>query len=299
MPIKVSCACGAAFNAKDELAGKTVKCPKCTQPLRIPTPGGQVVSPQAAPQAGPVQRSAPAPASNIPSIFDEAGIEAAPQGVPICPSCHKPIRPGTILCVNCGFNMQTGRKLQTQSFTVKEGHGVSVEVALAKAADRIADEINEERKKTSEGLPWFVYLVMFLAMVGLMAALLLMPPENSIMLIGMVIVGIAGLVNLYAGISILIVAFKDSVAQGIMCIVIPLYGLIYIIMHWSECGTYFLIQIGSNIVAGGGWGIVIYGASRIGEEKETTKYIPGFEMRPRVAIVRMVDDSYLNSPSIV
>ncbi|HEY2413950.1 MAG TPA: hypothetical protein VGI40_17005, partial [Pirellulaceae bacterium] len=36
MAIKVQCSCGKAFAAKDELAGKTVKCPGCQKPLKIP-----------------------------------------------------------------------------------------------------------------------------------------------------------------------------------------------------------------------------------------------------------------------
>ncbi len=36
MPIVVRCACGVKLKAKDELAGKTLKCPKCKQPLLIP-----------------------------------------------------------------------------------------------------------------------------------------------------------------------------------------------------------------------------------------------------------------------
>lgn len=35
MPITVSCTCGKAFRVKDELAGKTVRCPNCKSPLRI------------------------------------------------------------------------------------------------------------------------------------------------------------------------------------------------------------------------------------------------------------------------
>lgn len=36
MPIAVSCECGGKFRARDELAGRTVRCPKCGQALTIP-----------------------------------------------------------------------------------------------------------------------------------------------------------------------------------------------------------------------------------------------------------------------
>lgn len=38
MPIKVSCACGRTLSVKDELAGRTLKCPTCQKPLRVPKP---------------------------------------------------------------------------------------------------------------------------------------------------------------------------------------------------------------------------------------------------------------------
>ncbi|MGZ0174333.1 MAG: hypothetical protein ACKVHE_32925 [Planctomycetales bacterium] len=38
MSIKVSCTCGKKISAKDEFAGRQVKCPACKKPLRIPKP---------------------------------------------------------------------------------------------------------------------------------------------------------------------------------------------------------------------------------------------------------------------
>jgi len=58
MPIQVACQCGQRFAAKEELAGKTVKCPKCGSPLAIPGPAAkQNANPQQAhsPQGQPQQ----------------------------------------------------------------------------------------------------------------------------------------------------------------------------------------------------------------------------------------------------
>lgn len=43
MPIAVSCECGGKFRARDELAGRQVKCPRCGRPLTIPTETYSVV----------------------------------------------------------------------------------------------------------------------------------------------------------------------------------------------------------------------------------------------------------------
>lgn len=48
MAIAVTCSCGKKINAKDELAGKTVRCPACQSPLTIP--GGAAQAIQEAPR---------------------------------------------------------------------------------------------------------------------------------------------------------------------------------------------------------------------------------------------------------
>ncbi len=70
MPIPVSCQCGQAFRAKDDLAGKKVKCPKCGQPIQIPG----------------ADASGSASASGLLSIDDlmkmDAAAPAGPQSMP-------------------------------------------------------------------------------------------------------------------------------------------------------------------------------------------------------------------------
>jgi hypothetical protein len=59
MPIAVQCKCGKAFRAKDELAGKTVRCPGCQQPLAIPS-----AAPAPARTAAPAAKAAASKASD-------------------------------------------------------------------------------------------------------------------------------------------------------------------------------------------------------------------------------------------
>src|SRR5213593_260116 len=105
MAIKVQCACGKAFAAKDELAGKTVKCPGCQKPLKIPgagAPAKAAVKPEAGkPAAASKKASAtdddyslsaedppPRPKSDL---FAEVGLKAAPKGTMPCPGCMEPL----------------------------------------------------------------------------------------------------------------------------------------------------------------------------------------------------------------
>jgi hypothetical protein len=46
------------------------------------------------------------------------------------------------------------------------------------------------------------------------------------------------------GIMLLVIAFKDDVVQGLLCLFIPFYSLFYLITHWDDCKHAFFIQLG-------------------------------------------------------
>lgn len=75
MPIVVRCTCGKALSVKDELAGKRVRCPACKAVLEVP----------------PAERAAPARA---------------------CPGCGKALPPNAVICVECGYDTRTGKRLR-------------------------------------------------------------------------------------------------------------------------------------------------------------------------------------------
>ena len=280
MPIKVTCTCGAAFAAKDELAGRTVACPKCKQPLTIPggaAPAQQVSRPAPAPQA------APDPAA--PSIFDEAGLKARQQTGQVCPSCYHSMKQGTIICVHCGYNLQLGRKMVTQVHGRGDaGHGEAAEIALQRAANALEEDKREEKKKTSEGIPWWGYLIMFTAAVGLLTMMMLLPPATATGVALMFLLGGGVLMSLYAQIMVIVIAFKDSVTQGLCVLFVPCYFFIYIIMNWDQCGMLFLIWLGGQGIQGLAYGVMV----AIGSMKQEAE-IP-VAPRPEIALVRSVDE---------
>jgi hypothetical protein len=198
MPIKVQCACGKAFAAKDELAGKTVKCPACQKPLKIPGAaapakaakqdgGKSAAKPEAAKAAAPAKKSKaddddyslsaeeppPRPTSNL---FDEVGLKAAPKGTMPCPGCTEPLPPEAVICVKCGYNMKLGRKMQTMKVGSEShgaiGHGVVAQDLMDRAADVIDDDEDAEASKDKEGMPWWVYLIILIVLVSLAAYML-------------------------------------------------------------------------------------------------------------------------------
>ena len=149
MPITVSCQCGAKFAAKDELAGKAVKCPKCSQPLRIPsaeTPAVPAAKPTpSAPKKAPASAPTPAPSDpGIGSILDEFGIQGSATGIR-CPSCQADMQPGAILCVACGYNTQTNKKLSTKADSDAKKRREEIDRKQREAAEKAGKTVKAAR----------------------------------------------------------------------------------------------------------------------------------------------------------
>src|SRR5436190_2650855 len=206
MPIKVQCACGKAFAAKDELAGKTVKCPGCQNPLKIP---GGVPNPAkasdkpAAAKPGAAKPAAAKPAPGKPAtgaapsrpapaapaarggadLFDEVGLQAPAADTRPCPGCTEPMPIKAVVCIKCGYNTMIGRRMQTIKVGSGDdgpvGHGAVAQDLLDKAAKVIDDDAAEEVKKTKEGMPWWVYLIGLAILIGCATAMLMFRSEKE------------------------------------------------------------------------------------------------------------------------
>lgn len=125
MPISVVCQCGAKLNAKDEWAGKTLKCPKCSQPVKVPAAGAAAAKPAAtakpsaapasAPKKAPAKEAAPAAAHSVNSLLDEIGLAPPSRSAVTCPNCGADMKEGDVLCITCGFNTQTKKRVNSSS----------------------------------------------------------------------------------------------------------------------------------------------------------------------------------------
>jgi ribosomal protein L40E len=88
---------------KDELRGKTVACPKCGKRLRVETNSDATGPPQSAHKLS----------SPIEDLFDEVGLSGTKTGR-ICTECESELSPEAVICIKCGFNMETGKRLKTK-----------------------------------------------------------------------------------------------------------------------------------------------------------------------------------------
>ena len=87
MLLSVKCSCGKGLKVKEEAAGKKVKCPACGHLTLVPLPNGDEQE-----RALTLQQS-------------EHGE---------CPSCQAELAANAILCIECGFNLKTGKKVKTK-----------------------------------------------------------------------------------------------------------------------------------------------------------------------------------------
>jgi|GEM_PF-3105330 len=111
--IAVKCDCGKKFAAKAEWAGKKVKCPACSSPVRIP--GGKSPAKKSAAKPKPKTKSEPeAPAPTVAGLFDEVGYNLEDGSAHRkCPECRAAMSDEAIICIQCGYNENTGRKMET------------------------------------------------------------------------------------------------------------------------------------------------------------------------------------------
>jgi ribosomal protein L40E len=295
MPIKVQCACGAAFAAKDELAGRTVKCPKCQQPLTIPAGGAMPAAAARAPAAAGAGRpmGAPLPSQGPPpgggDLFAEAGLHTFQAGVQPCPGCAAPLPDSAVLCVKCGYNRKLGRRMETikqvGGAPLPGGHTVTADELLNRAARAIEEDKEEEKKKTSEGMPWWAYLIGLLGLVGFLVAMAFVPQSQAMRSAGICIIILGCLVSSYSAIRLRMTAFSESTGHGFMYLFVPFYAAYYVGTRWDRCGGYVFMGIAGVFIALGGLG-ALFLADFMNSKKDDA-YLPP-SLRQPVPIVRMV-----------
>lgn len=268
MPIPVACKCGQKFAAKDELAGKATKCPKCGQPLQIPQPKPVAA---ARPAAKPAVPARPAPKAALADLFDEAGLKVVAQDTrPRCPSCKEPLAANAILCVACGYNLETGRLVKGANLAThddakkygveQDGHG-NLAVSVLKKAERDiqADKVEEFRIRT-QGAPAWALAIIFLVITTFAACMSLSTTDVAMRYTAIVMGSSSIVVACIYGSLVRRTAFKDSLQEGLLCMLVPFYEIYYVATHWKECGKHFMISLICVILFGISIGLAIWSA---------------------------------------
>jgi uncharacterized protein YbaR (Trm112 family) len=227
--IPVKCGCGASFAAPANLAGKRVACPTCKQPVAIPAAKKQTPAAAAAPSSRQ-RETGPEVGGGINDLLDELGVEGKKIGEEYCPECSAPFPPEALICVQCGYNRKSGRKLSTVK--VKQPPTKTIDLSAPKGGLKI-------KKKSSSGKPgwdhdypqpWGKTTIIVLCVIvacGLLSSLLLPLVAVMIMIVG-------GIVMAAAQLGIVVTAFQEDIVQGLLVWLIPFYVFIFIASHLQE-----------------------------------------------------------------
>jgi hypothetical protein len=149
MHVELDCpGCGRQLRVIEQFAGRSMHCPSCGTAYRVPARTAPPAAPRAAPPAEdyppvrpvgvitppsartprddaaadvyrladeapspPREAPAPAPAAAPPT----AAPPPEPAGGANCPACGAATNAGAVVCLDCGFNRQTGKRLKTVS----------------------------------------------------------------------------------------------------------------------------------------------------------------------------------------
>lgn len=267
MPIRINCSCGKALNVRDELAGKAVKCPACGKPVKVvrgqpskPATAASKPAPGAPkpPTSAPTGNMTAAERSRMDDLFDEEGFSANVAAV--CPNCRAEMAAGAVLCTKCGYNTQTGERLESHKTAGLDiDHGT---LALQKAKrDMAAADQMQRDLLTKSSMPWWALaLILFMMVSGLTIAVLVVNASRrvnddfSFNPLGLFF-ALAGtgfyLVGVGASILIIVHAFKQDTVRGLLCLFVPFYMLYYVIKNWKETWKYFVVSVVMGGIGGG------------------------------------------------
>ena len=140
---KFSCdACGKTYSWKNELAGRRVKC-KCGTTMTVPaTDPAADELPDGFDDLGALADGAPAGGG------DYAAMAGPARGGASCPTCGGQVDPSAVICVGCGTNLKTGKKLKTQKASAAAAGGAAEIIPGYRSYGAVAtDEPMSEQKK--------------------------------------------------------------------------------------------------------------------------------------------------------
>lgn len=249
MPITAQCdSCSAKFKVKDQLAGKTVKCPKCAKPFTI----------RSAVQAKPKAAAAAdeyslAPAPVVPKhnpmldLLDQAGVEATPRG-PVCHHCGAEMPANSVICIECGYNIETGKQLETTSYADDGGFveaGMSdAEKMLARAEQEIDESpVSADDQNFGDGADSFllavVCVVIALVLTGIgVGTIFVMDKIGENVNTALISMFGSMAMYLFCAIWITIVGFRAKPVHGLACL---LTGGLYCIVFGFMMGRALLM----------------------------------------------------------
>ena len=108
---RVTCpTCGKGYRWQANLVGRKVTCKACGGEFEVPSAPGEgiAIEPEPVADDGTYELDLDA---DEPQAAQAS--HAAPSNNGKCPVCNTPVRDGAVICMNCGFNMAEGKRMET------------------------------------------------------------------------------------------------------------------------------------------------------------------------------------------
>lgn len=252
MAIKATCGnCRSSFNAKDTLAGRRVKCPKCGEKMVVPEKM-ESRKKRVDPTAGSFDV--------MDELLKEANIKTVAVG-PVCDNCAAELKPGAVMCIECGFNTQTqevtrGVKSDADDYDDPNDEHSAAQKMLRQAEKDIAETpVNADDQDFGDGADSLVIAgvagLILLAMIGIGLIIIFLMDNLSDVVHSSFISMVAAIIMAVACIAwITIVAFLSNQTQGIICLATAgAYCIVFGFMQGKQLLLPTIILIFSVLIA--------------------------------------------------
>lgn len=90
--------CDQHLEAPEDMAGTEIACPACSGVITVPTP--------------PEKKKWNLPGKKTAGKGGDGGESGAAQNK--CPDCGAAINAGAVICIKCGLDLRTGKKIDTK-----------------------------------------------------------------------------------------------------------------------------------------------------------------------------------------
>lgn len=194
-------------------------------------------------------------------LLDDAGVKRASSG-PVCPHCEAEMAPTAIICVHCGFNKETGERLETFSDIKNDNDAVSTfvetdtDLLLAKAERDIKNApnsaLNQDYGDGSDSIVVALGALLGFGLIivaGVLTVLIMdrVATQSNPALISFVTSGVL-VVGCYLYLTY--TAFRINVMQGIGCALTVEWCVIFAFLQGRSLIIFGMIMQIAIIIAG-------------------------------------------------
>ena len=155
-----------------------------------------------------------------------------------CPGCGGAMASSAVLCVGCGFNRKTGRRI---AMSAAGGATAPPTERLPIPRGATRGDAGTAAASGFAAQPWFFGLVSTLFFVGLYVL------ASRSLAMASVYQGMQMLFSLVIGLWVLVVAFQEGAAHGILCLLCGPYALYYGFVRQEN--RHLKFGLGASIVA--------------------------------------------------